>query len=413
MRLLLAQVGDGLGIAGNLPNGVIGSAYSATLRGVGGTGRKVLTLVSTDNPDGLTLTDNGDSTASVDIASVATAGTFSVQVRVKDAERQIRLRTLTFSVEAAPYEISGSLDDAGVDIPYSETLQISGGISPDTIVSAEVPDWMSLSINGTRQVVAAGIPDAELSGFTLSITCEDSEGRRVTHTQTMNVIYCDPYFANVAALLHFDTEANGATTITDEVGADWESTDGDVCRVHSSGGVDGSGALEKTSATGDTIATADRATFPVGSDDFTIEMWVYNTSLSSGAAFISQGVNPASEASKRAFQFIRSAAAVQFIPYHDGSSNAITVAGPGNMSLNTWHHIAAVRNGTSWRVYLDGVSGTEVVSSTTIFDSDLSINIGWSVEGFIDGVRVTTGVARYTGESFTPPEYPFPTQACP
>jgi hypothetical protein len=87
----------------------------------------------------------------------------------------------------------------------------------------------------------------------------------------------------------------------------------------------------------------------------------------------------------------------------------------GGVSVGTWSHIAAVRYNGVARVYTNGVSGTPVNCSLNFSDITYPPNIGGyshapSTEpynGYIDDLRITKGVARYTA-NFTPPTAPFP-----
>lgn len=83
-------------------------------------------------------------------------------------------------------------------------------------------------------------------------------------------------------------------------------------------------------------------------------------------------------------------------------------------SLNTWIHIAAVRDGSTIRLFLDG---TEVGTDTSFSMPDLSgaqVVVGVDLvstdryfTGFIDEVRITKNSARYTS-NFTPPTEALP-----
>ena len=80
--------------------------------------------------------------------------------------------------------------------------------------------------------------------------------------------------------------------------------------------------------------------------------------------------------------------------------------GAGTVNLNTWHHIALVRNGSSsWTVYLDGssIGGTFAFSNTTgteLVIGRKEIN-GSFFQGYISNFRYVKEVAVYTS-NFTP-----------
>ena len=86
---------------------------------------------------------------------------------------------------------------------------------------------------------------------------------------------------------------------------------------------------------------------------------------------------------------------------------------------DTFHHVAVVRDGNTFRVFLDGVetatadaTGVTIHNSTTALAIGALSNTGGAPMGegsaaWIDELRITQGVARYTG-NFTPPTAAFP-----
>ena len=81
-------------------------------------------------------------------------------------------------------------------------------------------------------------------------------------------------------------------------------------------------------------------------------------------------------------------------------------AGAAYNLLNTWQHIAVTREGNTWRLYVDGLKVSESVQTSNIdmdnSQADLKLLLGRNFKGYIDDLRITKGVARYTGASFTP-----------
>ena len=82
-------------------------------------------------------------------------------------------------------------------------------------------------------------------------------------------------------------------------------------------------------------------------------------------------------------------------------------------AVNAWHHVAATKDGTSLKIYINGVlENTTTMSGTAANNSDL-FNIGrWNdasagdgVSGYISNLRVCKGHAVYTA-AFTPPTSP-------
>lgn len=129
--------------------------------------------------------------------------------------------------------------------------------------------------------------------------------------------------------------------------------------------------------------------------DFTIEAWVYPTSVAAGwgGIYNCHGTTD--------IGLYRYGAA---IVWYDGSNRVIT----SNISVNTWYHIAVVRASNVIQIFINGsVSGgsyssfTDYSATTHRIGADGNLNEKFA--GYISDVRVTEGVARYT-TSFTPPQ---------
>ncbi|NDG13870.1 MAG: LamG domain-containing protein [Betaproteobacteria bacterium] len=81
--------------------------------------------------------------------------------------------------------------------------------------------------------------------------------------------------------------------------------------------------------------------------------------------------------------------------------------------VNTWTHIAVVRNGSTLTGYISGTAGSTPATTSTAFISSLyGIHIGAGagnqgsiLNGYLSDIRVTNGYARYTA-NFTPPTSP-------
>lgn len=154
--------------------------------------------------------------------------------------------------------------------------------------------------------------------------------------------------------------------------------------------------------TGGRLTIPDNSVFGLGTGDFTIEMWVYPTATSLVGGLINLG------------------------SYNDGllwriGSNVDSLYLNGvhtdwsaftNAPLNTWTHLALVRSGSSVVVYANGVSVHTRTSSADLNASNAVMigagahNTGEAYVGYIDELRITKGVARYTA-NFTPPGAPF------
>jgi hypothetical protein len=94
----------------------------------------------------------------------------------------------------------------------------------------------------------------------------------------------------------------------------------------------------------------------------------------------------------------------------NGAGNwAINIDGGALPSLNTWHHYAFVRNGTTFTFYLNGTNRGSATSSTNIPAQGDVFRIGnttsYPINGYISNFRLVNGTAVYTS-NFTPPTTP-------
>jgi len=145
--------------------------------------------------------------------------------------------------------------------------------------------------------------------------------------------------------------------------------------------------------------------------NFTIDLWVRHSSLPSSGShqmYISQYVNTSTHWNFRIsntgdshylrYEFVNNGSAViNFI------SSAITI------TTGAWHHVALVRNGSIWNIYYDGVdvggctdADSLVNLATALYVGSWGSAGGYYFYGWMDEVRVSKGIARWT-EDFTPP----------
>jgi hypothetical protein len=83
------------------------------------------------------------------------------------------------------------------------------------------------------------------------------------------------------------------------------------------------------------------------------------------------------------------------------------------LAAGVWYHIAMTDDNTTFRLFIDGnLEASRATWSKTDKAQPLMIGGGWSggdreLNGQIDSLRITKGIARYTA-NFTPPTAPFP-----
>lgn len=165
--------------------------------------------------------------------------------------------------------------------------------------------------------------------------------------------------------------------------------------------------------TGDYLQIADNAAFKFGSGNFTIELWIYPTALPTASMLITKW-NASLTPTSNQWVLTLSSAQPNFAFSTDGFNVAATLTSP-NVRLNEWNHIAAVRNGNIFTLYTNGVAGTPVISSGTLFATETEpLGISWrrnngsTIEwysGYMSNIRIVKGTALYT-TTFVPSTQP-------
>jgi hypothetical protein len=175
----------------------------------------------------------------------------------------------------------------------------------------------------------------------------------------------------------------------------------------------------KFDGTGDylTNSVINSPLYQFGSGDFTVEMWIYPTTVSV-VQYLIDFRDPASTTSAGIQWFINTSAKTGC---YVGTTGIIT-ASTTSISANTWTHVALVKNGTgsgNYKIYINGAADATTGTNTTSLTQGF-LSIGTSggqrntastdkFNGYIQDLRITLGVARYT-TNFTPgPAAAFPT----
>jgi hypothetical protein len=212
-----------------------------------------------------------------------------------------------------------------------------------------------------------------------------------------NLAEGDIHFFNTSLLLKFDG-SNNSTTFTDSSTNNVSITrNGSPVISTAQSKFGGSSALFNGSSYLQMPASNN---YNFGTGDFTIEFWLYL--LSQGTGGYSHYFSVVDQPT---FTFKSYSGYYYF--YANSNTQVLTSSAP---VLNSWQHIALVRNGTSLRIYVNGVvAGSSTISSSTAYGANGASIIGAAnqapnefLNGYLDDFRITKGVARYTS-NFTPP----------
>lgn len=256
------------------------------------------------------------------------------------------------------------------------------------IVSGSSTGETTSPLGGTSYISAR-------DGFSLNGGCSGEGGITLSYNP-------DPFFDSVSLLLHNDTGNP----------VDFSKNNYSVYTLSGYISVSvrrfGAGSWFTNNNGGLYTPNTGAANLAMDTGDFTWEGWFYTTQNTSNyQTFFDSRTAAASYADGL---YVGTNQGLTPIVY--GTSGEI-ITGGSALSVNTWYHIALTRKGTDLRLFVNGTqTGSTATNSTNMSTQRLYMGIhtdGSSnrLYGFIDEIRVTKGVARYTS-NFTAPNAPFP-----
>lgn len=238
----------------------------------------------------------------------------------------------------------------------------------------------------------------------------------------------DTYYSQVSLLLHAD--GNGTAFIDSSPSPKTITANGDATQSSTQSKFGGKSLY--LDGTGDYLSVPNSAAFDFGSDDFTIEAWIYiaanaqtdpdgnrgatiGNCWNSGDPTISGwnfGVN--GDAST-------TGTGLSLSSWNAG--NGTVFLATAAITQSAWHHVAASVSGGTRRLYLDGALITNTTTITVgsgytpVNSQGNALRIGNTqnvayplpLNGYIDEFRITKGASRgHTGSTIAVPTAPFP-----
>jgi hypothetical protein len=210
----------------------------------------------------------------------------------------------------------------------------------------------------------------------------------------------DPYFSSVVLLLHCDGTDGSISFPDSSLGNNAVTAGGDV-QVDTAQFKFGT-ASALFDGTGDYLTAPTGANFQFAAD-YTVEFWfrfnsVVNSNLFDGRL---------STADSAGFAIFVSASTLRMY-----TANMTRITGATTLSSGQWYHAALSRDGSNNRLFLNGIQQGATYSSSANFSSGgcvigAGFNISTFFNGWMDDIRITKGVARYTS-NFTAPTAAFP-----
>lgn len=256
----------------------------------------------------------------------------------------------------------------------------------------------------------------------------DAKGLMVTlifgHVSTTNPSVCDLYYNSTVLLMKFNS-ANGSNVFPDNSFIARGNATAVGGAVATTGTYKFGTASVRFDGTGDYLTYADSNDFSFGTGDFTIDGWVQ---FADAATLATQAQTIASKWDDSAGTdlgwFLQATGSdITFAYSIDGTAggSAPYITGSYSFAVNQWYHIAVDRSANVVRIYVNGamVASYDPGGTNVIFNNASVLRIGANytvtnyLNGFIDDLRITKGVARYASNSgFSTPSYQIPTFQC-
>jgi hypothetical protein len=383
-------------------------------------------------PNGVTVLSNGYIYGTMPAFGSANA----VSLVATDANGY-KSPTRTFvlnSLNSAPVWISNgvlgsNVSNAVINLQLATTDPLGATPITYTLNSGTIPSGLTLLSNG----LITGMLDVQTTDktYTFTVNAVNTTGKySISNTLTYNQYTdFDTKYANTYVLLHGDgnTTDNGNTSLTWSLGGQ-ATTQNSVVKW-------GSGSFRLTGLANTWVRSntiTNTAKYGLNTRSFTAEFWVNLTGFrqigSDWTGCVLWCGQPSTGNNHNAFGiFLGGTGATSNINSVSvscwnsaGNGQLVNYSGAVDANLNTWHHVAAQREGNNWSLYFNGNLIATTVNSSSIapnFSTSYVWNIGtlastvgfeYPTMGYVDDVRVTYDVARYTGNSFVLPDKSFP-----
>jgi len=260
-------------------------------------------------------------------------------------------------------------------------------------ITADADNVYFATVDGIKKVAKAtfssGVTDTlDTTDFPELPAGNDSYTKLLLHGDGLNTQVTDFDYSSSNHILVFNADAQISTTQSKFGGSSYY--------------LDG---------TGDYISSIDSADWNFGSGDFTIDFWARFGSVAQHQPLFSHNtdannyLNAYWDQSLQRIYFAERSSSVTHAAYYASWTPAV----------NTWYHIAMVRNGSAFKIFIDGIDNTveaTAIGSSTLGDFTGAFLIGYGpqgvgavyLNGYVDEFRVSKGVARWTSGFAIPTE---------
>jgi hypothetical protein len=307
------------------------------------------------------------------------------------------------------------LNGVSVTGPVSFTTSLTTNLSPQVGYNGFNNVWNGY-ISNLRVVKGVGVYTGTFTPPTQPLAATQPAGTNIsaiTGTQTSLLLN----FSNNVPIA--DTSTNGiaitnVAAVTTGPQTPFATAVGPVAGSYTNPSL---GSLSFNGSTQYLSIPANTAAFSFGTGDFTMECWVYTTSLAATQQTIDLFSNATGSYIIGQCQLsLLTTGAVSFTYATTVSAITALSTSASAVATNSWYHIAVVRSGAATgnlKIYVNGIAAaTSAGAVTQAIGSTGAGSIGRQTSnstnffaGYISNARIVNGVAVYTG-TFTPPISP-------
>jgi hypothetical protein len=294
---------------------------------------------------------------------------------------------------------------------FSNSTNLAPWILNDTVQHEHFRVKKNRSQYRNRQYVRAGTGKTTTQSLEKPSPAPDGSSRSfivrfpVAERPVVYITESD-YDSYTKIMMHMDG-FDGSNIFTDEIGKTWTAySDAQIDTAQKKFGI----ASVLFDGTNDYIDTPDSSDFYIGSDEFTIDFWVkrdlYIGTTTQG--IFGQNDSVMTDANLSIYSFFATNNYLYVELGYDGGMYETRTT--GTITDSNWHHIALIRSGNTFTIYVDGIAdGTRDLTGKSLHDSPNKFAIGRNGEydasyfsGWIDEFRFSNGIARWTA-NFTVP----------
>ena len=266
--------------------------------------------------------------------------------------------------------VKGTVVYSGNFTPPSGPLTKTGGTYPsNTNVNTSIP-----------------------SGHTKLLTAQNSSGSYVDNSDSNHTLTASGTVTPSAGIQGAPTDLSSSSYSA--------SYGGNTTHSYITPFTQGAGGSVLFDGTGDYLSTSTSSNLVIGTNDFTLEYWIYSTSLSGTKMLLDRRVGSNSDMTMNI-----DGNGGGKIRFYDGSGYRIITA--SGINTNTWYHVALVRSSGTTKLYINGVAESTTYSDSVNYQGNgIHIGDGPTIqspfEGYMSNFRMVIGTAVYT-TNFTAP----------